>query len=65
LDRSAAATRCFAERSRTVVERFSWSMPVRKSWASWHEHYKVHWDERHESIVYPADGVQIIHKKSH
>src|SRR5450759_5175874 len=30
-----------------------------------HEHYKVHWDERHESIVYPADGVQIIHKKSH
>jgi hypothetical protein len=30
-----------------------------------HEHYKVHWDERHESIVYPADGVHIIHKKSH
>jgi hypothetical protein len=24
-----------------------------------HEHYKVHWDERHESIVYPADGVII------
>ena len=30
-----------------------------------HEHYKVHWDERHESIVYPADGVHIIRKKSH
>jgi len=30
-----------------------------------HEHYKVHWDERHESIVYPADGVEVIHKKSH
>jgi len=30
-----------------------------------HEHYKVHWDEQHESIVYPADGVHIIHKKSH
>ena len=30
-----------------------------------HEHYKVHWDEKHESIVYPADGVRIIHKPSH
>ncbi|HEY4896825.1 MAG TPA: DUF1918 domain-containing protein [Solirubrobacteraceae bacterium] len=30
---------------------------------SGHEHYKVHWDEQHESIVYPADGVLIIHKK--
>ena len=30
-----------------------------------HEHYKVHWDEQHESIVYPADGVEIIRKKSH
>ncbi len=27
-----------------------------------HEHYKVRWDERHESIVFPADGVTIIHK---
>jgi len=24
-----------------------------------HEHYRVHWDENHESIVYPADGVII------
>ena len=24
-----------------------------------HEHYRVHWDEKHESIVYPADGVVI------
>ena len=22
-----------------------------------HEHYRVRWDEKHESIVYPADGV--------
>jgi len=29
-----------------------------------HEHYRVHWDEQHESIVYPADGVEIIHKRS-
>ena len=25
-----------------------------------HEHYRVHWDEQHESIVYPADGVIVI-----
>ena len=25
-----------------------------------HEHYRVRWDEKHESIVYPADGVVII-----
>ncbi len=30
-----------------------------------HEHYKVHWDEQHDSIVYPADGVLIVHKKRH
>jgi hypothetical protein len=24
-----------------------------------HEHYRVRWDERHESILYPADGVII------
>jgi hypothetical protein len=23
------------------------------------EHYRVRWDEQHESIVYPADGVII------
>ena len=22
-----------------------------------HEHYRVRWDEQHDSIVYPADGV--------
>jgi Domain of unknown function (DUF1918) len=22
-----------------------------------HRHYRVRWDEQHESIVYPADGV--------
>ena len=25
-----------------------------------HEHYRVRWDEQHESIVYPADGVIIM-----
>lgn len=25
-----------------------------------HEHYRVRWDEQHESIVYPADGVMVI-----
>jgi Domain of unknown function (DUF1918) len=25
-----------------------------------HEHYRVRWDEKHESILYPADGVVII-----
>jgi hypothetical protein len=24
-----------------------------------HEHYRVRWDQKHESIVYPADGVII------
>jgi hypothetical protein len=25
-----------------------------------HEHYRVRWSERHESILYPADGVSIV-----
>jgi len=25
-----------------------------------HEHYRVRWDEQHESIVYRADGVDIV-----
>jgi Domain of unknown function (DUF1918) len=25
-----------------------------------HERYRVRWDEKHESIVYPADGVVIV-----
>ena len=25
-----------------------------------HEHYRVHWDEQHESILYPADGVVVV-----
>jgi hypothetical protein len=24
-----------------------------------HEHYRVRWDEQHESIVYPADGITV------
>jgi hypothetical protein len=26
-----------------------------------HERYRVRWDEKHESIVYPADGVSVVH----
>jgi len=26
-----------------------------------HEHYRVRWDEEHESIVFPADGVTVVH----
>jgi len=26
-----------------------------------HEHFLVRWDEQHESIVYPADGVSVVH----
>jgi hypothetical protein len=25
-----------------------------------HPHYRVRWDEKHESIVYPADGAAIV-----
>jgi hypothetical protein len=25
-----------------------------------HEHFRVHWDEKHESIVYPDDGVLVV-----
>ena len=25
-----------------------------------HEHYRVRWDERHESLLYPADGVIVM-----
>jgi Domain of unknown function (DUF1918) len=28
-----------------------------------HEHYRVRWDEQHESIVYPADGVVIVPRR--
>jgi hypothetical protein len=28
------------------------------------EHYRVRWDDRHESIVYPADGVNIVGKQT-
>jgi hypothetical protein len=27
-----------------------------------HEHYRVRWDEQHESIVYPADGVDVVQR---
>ena len=25
-----------------------------------HEHFRVRWDEQHESIVFPADGVNLV-----
>jgi len=25
-----------------------------------HEHYRVRWDDAHESIVYPDDGVLVV-----
>jgi len=28
-----------------------------------HERFRVRWDEKHESIVYPADGVVIIPRR--
>ncbi len=28
-----------------------------------HEHYRVRWDERHESILYPADGVIVLDRQ--
>jgi hypothetical protein len=28
-----------------------------------HERYRVQWDEQHESIVFPADGVSVIPKE--
>jgi hypothetical protein len=28
------------------------------------ERYRVRWDERHESIVYPADGVSVVRRRS-
>lgn len=30
-----------------------------------HEHFRVRWDEGHESILYPADGVIIIPRPAH
>jgi len=28
-----------------------------------HEHYRVRWDEEHESLFYPSDGYRIEHGK--
>jgi hypothetical protein len=30
-----------------------------------HARYRVRWDEKHESIVYPADGVVIVSRRQH
>jgi len=27
-----------------------------------HERYRVRWDEKHESIFFPADGVGVLHR---
>ena len=29
-----------------------------------HEHYRVRWDEEHESLHFPAQGTTIIHRGS-
>jgi hypothetical protein len=29
-----------------------------------HRHYRVRWDEKHESIVYPADGVLVRSRRA-
>jgi hypothetical protein len=26
-----------------------------------HTHYRVHWDEEHESLFYPTEGAAILH----
>lgn len=28
-----------------------------------HEHFRVRWDEEHESIFFPADGVSVIPRR--
>lgn len=33
---------------------------VRVLGSAGHQHYRVRWDDQHESIVYPSDGVIII-----
>jgi hypothetical protein len=30
-----------------------------------HERYRVRWDEEHESILYPADGVTVVSHPVH
>jgi hypothetical protein len=30
-----------------------------------HEHYRVRWDEQHESILFPADGVTFSSGHTH
>jgi hypothetical protein len=30
-----------------------------------HEHYRVRWDEDHESVFFPADGVSIVRGAPH
>ena len=30
-----------------------------------HEHYRVRWDEQHESIFFPADGVSLLGEGEH
>lgn len=29
-----------------------------------HEHFRVRWDEQHESIVFPTDGVSVVRHRS-
>ena len=29
-----------------------------------HSHYRVRWDEEHESLFYPTEGVTIVHHQA-
>ena len=31
--------------------------------AEGHKHFRVRWDEEHESIVFPADGVRVLPRR--
>jgi hypothetical protein len=30
-----------------------------------HVHFRVRWDEEHESLLYPTDGATIVHHAAH
>jgi hypothetical protein len=30
-----------------------------------HVHFRVRWDEEHESLLYPTDGATIVHPAAH
>ena len=30
-----------------------------------HVHFRVRWDEQHESLLYPTEGATIVHRAAH